>query len=235
MNQLPPEPKEIPPETYAEAEDLCLDVLNAEPEHHEARLLLAAIRLAAGDAENARYDIEALAEEDPDDLQVQLYLARLEEHDNRTGHAVKVLENCLRLDPDNGPASFLLGKICLQSGRFDQAVDVFRGVLAVPDLGRKARVYLVASLISSERFFEAEETLKKIPKNPRLRALYYRLKGDLAHRRKDYQESVDLYRAALDTLGEEVDAGEELTRDVATIEKVELHDLLEQVLPTLKA
>lgn len=234
-HQIADKPVLADPGAYAQAEDICHEVLEREPERRDARLLLAAIRLARGETEDARYDIEALAEENPEDIQALLYLARLEERDERTAHAIKALETCLSLDPANEAASLLMGKICLRSGRYDQAVDAFRALLTVRDLGRKARVYLVAALIASERFFEAEETLKKIPKNPRLRALYYRLKGDLAHRRRDYQESVDLYRAALDTLGEEVDAADELERDLSALERLELNDLLEASLPQLEA
>jgi predicted Zn-dependent protease len=140
---------------YPKAADDFRRVVDLEPGHDEARLLLANALLESGRFEEGTAELEFLHQRQPDNPEV---LVRLAFGRNNLGHpeeAGALLDALLAEHPGYGPALTAQGQLALQAGRHAEAERWLRQALAVTPYDRQAHFLLCQCLQQSGQEAEA--------------------------------------------------------------------------------
>jgi predicted Zn-dependent protease len=121
---------------YPQAEQELRQVVAAAPERRQARLLLAEALLRQQNTPEALPQLELLHQRFPDWLEVYVPLAQCYELLGRTEEARQLLQAVVLQKPQHSQATFLLGKLELQTGHLTEAekwlrraIDLDRGNL----------------------------------------------------------------------------------------------------------
>ncbi len=96
------------------------------PESLPAKTNLAKILVLKGDVEKGRSMLEALAQDNPDDIEVQLALVQLYEKLQSPDLALFVLDTQIKKHPDNPRPYILLASLFLKKNQVEQAMAVLR-------------------------------------------------------------------------------------------------------------
>jgi tetratricopeptide (TPR) repeat protein len=96
-------------------------VLTIDPEMEDARLRLCVALLQLGSVEEVLPHLEYLKQRSPDDLMVQVYLARVYDRLGRSQEAEQVLDTVLERQPQLPAALAERGRLALQAGQNEQA------------------------------------------------------------------------------------------------------------------
>jgi tetratricopeptide (TPR) repeat protein len=122
-------------------------------DHGEALLGLAAVELAAGNAEASRAAARRAVELDPDEVDAWVSLAEAERARNQRGAAEAAYRKALDRSHTNGRALLGLGRVMLESGRAAEAAEVLKQVKGPEAL--LARPALAAALARSGHLDDA--------------------------------------------------------------------------------
>ncbi len=138
-------------------------VLDIDPDHHEARLALAD-RIAKWETRypEAIEHFERLRARRPDDLRVVVGLARCRRQTGETQEAVRLLDGILVLHPDDPEALGLRGQLALDAGRPAEAEGYLLRAVAKPPPDRHALYALSRSLEAQGKKDQAKETLARL-------------------------------------------------------------------------
>jgi tetratricopeptide (TPR) repeat protein len=137
---------------------------------------LIRMQLELGQEENALALAQALAEQDPENLENLLMLMRLKKDHTQENQMPDLLQQILELDPENKETYLRLGRIYLENQQFSEALDLFsRMADRMPDY-YVAHFYRGEALLLSGKYNEATQAfLKTIHLEPDLVEPRFRL------------------------------------------------------------
>jgi putative PEP-CTERM system TPR-repeat lipoprotein len=132
---------------YKKAERVLTRVFEINPHYYGAKYNLAAIRLASGQADDAKYLLEPLLYLQPGNEEVRILLARAEINLDNSDGAVTVLSGQPLTGNQNIKSREMLLTILQLSGEYQQALSIINGLLKnqplAPDyLTKQAEIYI---------------------------------------------------------------------------------------------
>ena len=144
---------------------------------------------------------QTLAAQDPEDVDNLMLLVRLKKGEEHDAAFSDLLKKILELDPENKETYLRLGKIYMETGEPDKALDLFTQMTQVfPDY-YVAHFYLGESLLMKDRPAEAEAAfLKTLDLEPELVEPRFRLVDiyQAADPEKNRQKILDTYTTVLE-------------------------------------
>ncbi len=202
-----------------EAEHAYRAVLDAEPEHIEARLHLGAVLLAQDRTSEAETTFRRALTSAPDSPLAHANLAAALQSSGRHGEAVPAYRRALELAPELTDASFGLAA-CLQAlGRSDEALAAYEAALARAPGHPEANYGLASLLARLNRPDEAEARYRAaLAADPDFAEASYGL-GALLAARGAFQPAIDCFRQALDVDPEYADALVGLGRSLLALDR----------------
>jgi len=189
-------------------------VLTIDPEMEDARLRLCVSLLQLGSHEEVLPHLEYLKQRSPDDLMVQVYLARVYERLGRSQEAVQILDAVLERQPQLPAALAERGRLALQAGQSEQAEQLLREAVTLDPTDYPSHCQFVLALERSGKNDELqkanarlqgiEDDLKQIRRittiqmqqTPHDPELHYQV-GMIALRAKSTQEALRWFHSAL--------------------------------------
>jgi tetratricopeptide (TPR) repeat protein len=136
--------------------------LAVDPEMDEVRLRLCATLVQRGQADEARPHLEYLIRRFPENLMVQVYLARAHDQMGRSDEADQILVAVLARQPDFGPALTERGKMALRAGRSVEAEKWLRQAVALELGDYQAHYQLVLCLEKNGKSDEAQKVQARL-------------------------------------------------------------------------
>ena len=112
---------ELGRQNFKAARELFEKVLEAHPDHDEARRGLLQVALATGDVAGARQEIEALLKVSQKDAALWVVKGALQLQDKQLAEARETFTHALALAPQNRAATLGLAQVLLESGEGDAA------------------------------------------------------------------------------------------------------------------
>jgi tetratricopeptide (TPR) repeat protein len=137
-------------------------VLEADPEHDEARLKLTAALLERRAFPEAIVHLEYLRQRHPDDPLVPVRLAICRTFLGEPDEAVRLLDELLARQPHFAPALLERGKIALSRGEYEAAEGWLREAVALGAGDHQARYQFVQCLRRAGKETEAQEQERKL-------------------------------------------------------------------------
>lgn len=189
-------------------------VLTSDPEIDDARLGLCVDLLQIGSVEEVLPHLEYLKKRSPDNLMVQVYLARAKD---RLGHALeaeRILDAILERQPHFAAALAERGKLALRAGQSDQAEKWLREAVALDPSDHSYHYQFVLCLErngkqeehqkANDRLKAVEEdmtllqqiTTVRMQQTPRDPGLHYQV-GMISQRAGAAQEALRWFQSAL--------------------------------------
>ncbi len=154
--------------------------LKADPEHDDARRMLAGHLLDLAQGREALPHLTYLVRRYPDDLPLRVLLARCRSQLGQASRAEALLDEVLARDPENGPALAERGNLALQRGDNERAETCLRKAAARDPTNYQAH-------------YQLYQALKRLGKADQARALDKRL--DMM--RADIQRIQDIVRGQM--------------------------------------
>ena len=158
----------------------------------QADLLRASIAIQKGDFHAALAALERVRDKQPDEVQLQLMLARSYQALRRWGDAETAARTVLASDPDNPEAFLVLARGLLHAGRHAEAAEAALESVGLQFGNPLGHFLLGAALASQERFEEAvrplENCLRLAPRLVRAQRLLGRV-----HRRLGRPDLAAIY------------------------------------------
>jgi protein O-GlcNAc transferase len=108
-----------------DAEALCRQILDREPRHFDALLLLGTLHGQAGRTAQGIEDLQAALAIDSQSCDCHVQLGALLKREGQIPEALAALEAAVRLEPNNAVAHHDLGALCLEAGRLPEAAASF--------------------------------------------------------------------------------------------------------------
>jgi tetratricopeptide (TPR) repeat protein len=140
-------------------------VIELDPQRDEARERLARILIELSRYDEALEHLEYLRQRRPDDLDSQVRMARCYHGRGQSNQARRILAEVLEVNPDHGPALFVMGKIVLMAGEPEKAENWFRHAVHVQPYDYQSQWHLYQALSrQEEKSSEAQEQLAKAEK-----------------------------------------------------------------------
>jgi tetratricopeptide (TPR) repeat protein len=137
-------------------------VVQADPEHDEARLKLTAALLERREIPEAIMHLEYLRQHNCDDPLVKVRLARCRDFLGEQDEAVRLLDEVLNQQPQFAPALLERGRIALSRGDYKTAEDWLQEAVARNPGEHEARYLLVQCLRRSDKEKEARQQEHKL-------------------------------------------------------------------------
>jgi tetratricopeptide (TPR) repeat protein len=133
---------------------------------------------------------------DPDNLRANLNLATTYLQMNEPHRAVVFAERAVHVDPEHGPARANVGAIYEKLARYEEAVDAYDTALEL--MGNRGPLMMnqINVLARLKRYTEAANTAETLIRIEPSATAYERL-GWCTFRLRDYERSMDSYRAAV--------------------------------------
>ncbi len=129
-------------------------IIAYDPENGQILLRLGALLSQLGDYDEARLILDRLLELDQEIYLARLYLARLAVRQDDTETAVRHYRAALQLNW-SAELVYELADVYQKEGRYQEAVDILRAVLADNEADEQARLGIVQALLAQEREEEA--------------------------------------------------------------------------------
>jgi tetratricopeptide (TPR) repeat protein len=202
-----------------EAQQAYQAVLDAEPEHVEARLHLGAVFLAQNRISEAETAFRRALASAPDSPLAHANLAAAQQAFGRHAEAVSSYRRALEFAPELVDAWFGLAA-CLQAlGRNDEAVAAYEAALARAPSHPEANYGLASLLAKLNRSDEAEVRYRAaLAADPDFAEASYGL-GALLAARGAFQPAIDCFRQALDVDPQYADAAVGLGRSLLALDR----------------
>jgi tetratricopeptide (TPR) repeat protein len=137
-------------------------VLAVDPEMDEACLRLCESLMHLGLSEEALPHLEYLSQRHPNNLKLQVYLARSHDRLGRLDKAEQILMDLLARHPDYGPALAERGKLALRAGRTIEAEKWLRQAILLEPGDVPAHYQLVLCLEMNGKLEEAEQARARL-------------------------------------------------------------------------
>jgi tetratricopeptide (TPR) repeat protein len=137
-------------------------VLAVDPEIEEARLYFYESLMQLGLSEGALPQLEYLSQRHPNNLKVQVYLARSYDRMGRPDDAEQILAAVLARRPDYGPAFAERGKLALRAGRTIEAETWLRQAIDLEPGDGLAHYHLVLCLEMNAKSEEAQQARARL-------------------------------------------------------------------------
>ncbi|WP_375205644.1 tetratricopeptide repeat protein [Hyphococcus sp.] len=187
-----------------EAEELLTRMLDADPEHYGARLLLARVYLAKGEKENYESALLRATETHPERAAAYDYLYRHYLSENRRDEAGQLIERGMRAAPENTALKIFKADILLNEGDREGAFALYSELIEERPNDRIIAnnfVSLSSDLRQDEasiaRALEVAKTMESV-ENP-----YYRdTVGWAYYRAGDYEKAVEYLSQAVEGAGD---------------------------------
>lgn len=147
-----------------------------DPDSSSLKRDLIRMQLERGQEENALTLAQALAEQNPNDVENLLMLVRLKKDRIQEDQMPDLLQQILELDPENKETYLRLGRIYMENQQFSEALDLFSQMAArLPDY-YVAHFYQGEAFLLSGKYNEAKQAfLKTIHLEPDLVEPRFRL------------------------------------------------------------
>ncbi|MCZ6499230.1 MAG: tetratricopeptide repeat protein [Gammaproteobacteria bacterium] len=142
-----------------QAQRLCAEILENQPDHPVANRLMAALLGAIGDTNPALAHIRRSLDQTPDDLEALLTLASLQRRVGEPDQAEATLRHVLTVHPQAAAAHSNLGNLLLAIGKTAQAATEFENALACQPDFPDALFNLGVMLMQTGDYAGAAETL----------------------------------------------------------------------------
>lgn len=178
---------------WAHAEDLCRQLLAAQPQNPDALNMMGLIFRDVGDREKARTWLEQAIQADPNFVEARSNLGTVLREMSRLPEAQAQFEAALQIDPDHGLSLYNLGVLHQQQGDLQAAMDCYQRVIErIPELA-DAHNNLGTVLRAMGRYRQAVQcyrhalSLQEDPKTLTNLANALRKLGDLQGAREAYE------------------------------------------------
>lgn len=160
---------------FAEAQDLCLQVLARTPNHPLALYIMGTVCLGYDDEAALRYFARAVAEE-PGNPYYHLSFGETYAKLSEFSAAIKYIQHALEIQPDLVEALCALGRVYTQFDKPDLALPLYEKALKINHDHPKARTGMAATLTGLGRMDEAGAYLREaIERRIDAPAAYYEL------------------------------------------------------------
>jgi tetratricopeptide (TPR) repeat protein len=184
-------------EDYESAEPAYARAARLEPRNYEAQYGHGvALQMLKRYAESIRAYHRALTI-DPDSPDANLNLANVYVELREPTRALTFAEKAVEMAPDRGPARSTLGSIYQELGRNDEAIETFLVAIELMGNHPPLMMNLIQSLARESRFREALNTAQTLVRLDPTANAYERL-GWCAFKLRDYEQSIEAYRDAVD-------------------------------------
>ncbi len=182
----------------AEAETLCLKILETAPGHSDANHLLGIIERQLGRSEKAAVRFSLAIQENPGVANYHANLGNAFRDLGRLEDAVDSYQQALSLKPDFPEANSNMGVTLKELGRFDEAVACFRNALALEPDYFEANINLGNTLSKMMRPEDAEASYRAaLAVQPESSDAHLSLANAL-RRQSRFDDAVDSCRTAMD-------------------------------------
>ncbi|MGR3319143.1 MAG: tetratricopeptide repeat protein [Candidatus Anammoxibacter sp.] len=181
-------------EKLFEAEDICKEVLDKEPDFVRAHILLGKVHFAQGSIDEAIADYKKAVSIDNKLVDAHIALVKLLLQEDKTGLAERQCKTALSVvGSDNYQIQILLSTIYDKQGKFDEAIEVAKQILGKKPDDFVAHTQLSILYLKTSKFDEAfSEAEKAINSGPSLALppIVYFVKGRVLLQKKDYINAV---------------------------------------------
>jgi tetratricopeptide (TPR) repeat protein len=149
-------------ELVAEAERLVKDVLQKDPNHVGAHVLLADVLFAQDKRQEALSELNRAIELDPKRVESVIALAKYYIRTNDIAKADEIFRRAISVNEQSALAHDEYAKFLVQAGRTDQAEAEFRRAVEAEPQNRDARFILASFYLVNKRLDKAEEAYKAL-------------------------------------------------------------------------
>lgn len=140
-----------------------------DPDAATLQALRATAEIGLGHREDARKTLQRTLQAAPDNVDVQLALARLALSDNDSAKAMLALDQALNIDPKHRDSLLLKGDLLRATGKPVEAAAIYRDIIQIDPQHTHARLALAGLAITGNKLDEARKevdaTLKISPGN----------------------------------------------------------------------
>lgn len=181
-------------ELIAEADRLARDVLQKNPNHIDAHVLLADVLFAQEKRDAALAELNRAIEIDPQRVESYLSLARFYTSTNDAARAEDALRRALSVNPASSLAHSDYGQFLVKQNRLGEAEAEFKRAVEVEPKLRDPRVALAGFYIGNKQLDKAEETYKALAEAEKDRPDGRALMADFYATINRYDEAVRVYQ-----------------------------------------
>lgn len=189
----------------AAAVEVLTVMLDLEPQFTDARVLLARAHEELDQWEEAAAAYARAVQHRPQRARYRRQLANALANAGQTGRAIDVLQDLVRLRPDDADGWYRLADLELDAGDYDAAETAARRVVDLEPSGLRGAYALSWALDATRRYREMAEVLAPLVErarasgvDPRQVAVLLQRLGTAQHRLGDFEAAVGALTAALE-------------------------------------
>ena len=149
-------------DVIAEAERLAKEVLDRDPKHIEAHILMGGVLFAQKDKDKAFAELNRAIELDPQRVESYLSLALFYLTNNERDKAEELYKKAISINPNSATAHTEYGKFLTQSNRPAEAEYELHKAVEVGPTDRNARFVLASYYYVNRQFDKAEASYKAL-------------------------------------------------------------------------
>jgi tetratricopeptide (TPR) repeat protein len=181
---------------YSEAQDAYEKALICDPDADYVLKKLPILLLKMGKQHAAAQWLRDAVEKNPNDIDSQLLLARLDVNFGDLDGAIRIYEKILELAPDNTTVRLRLGYLYSQQGRYKEGEETIKVLLLKDPDSYLALLYLARLAVQSADFEGAAAFYEKILPHHWSPELVFEM-AELYGKREQYKRVEELYASVL--------------------------------------
>lgn len=209
-------------EMLESAKKALLKTIELNPLHTEAQKLVANIHVDSGEFSSAIVILEGLVERFPDDISLQIDLARLYIHTQEPEKAIDRLGPMIEEDTiKNYEVLKVYALACAESTRLQEAISLYRRYLELFPGEFEAMYNLALCYFRSDRYEDAENTLRLLHETRGISVDVAELYTDVLKARGKFDEAISLLKTIAKDPRFEVGALIEIGQIYLSLEKTE--------------
>ena len=184
----------------AEAIEVLTEMLDLEPQFTDAQVLLARAHEALEQWEDAAAAYERAVQFSPRRARYRRRLANALANAGQRGRAIEVLQDLVRLRPEDSDGWYRLADLELDAGNYDAAEAAARQVVELEPSGLRGAYALSRALGATRQYREMAEVLAPMVQRARASGVDPRQVAGLLQQLGTAQQSVGDFDAAVDAL-----------------------------------
>ena len=171
--------------------------LRFDPAMNAARMLMAQLQKRSGNVTVAIEELQSLLRAHPGQPAASVLLASMYSENNQDEQALELLEASTKLRPDQASVWSLQGRLRMKMKDYAGAEASFRKASELRTKDTFGPLRIVEAMVPQGKLDEAMEMLEDVPRRGPAAALVFKFYGDIYAARKNYDEAVASYRAAM--------------------------------------
>jgi tetratricopeptide (TPR) repeat protein len=181
---------------YSEAQEAYEKALICDPDADFVLKKLPILLIKMEKPQAAAQWLREAIKKNPDDIDSQLLLARLDVNDGNIDEAIQIYEKILTFAPDNSTVRLRLGYLYSQQGRYQEGEKTIKILLTKDPNSYSALLYLARLAVQSGDFNSAATFYEKVLSQNWSQDLVYEM-TEFYGMREQYQRAEELYASIL--------------------------------------